>query len=806
VDSRSTRPAAALPVDPLLPEISRILTRQNNLVVEAPPGAGKTTRVPPALLGVVSGDVLVLEPRRLAARLAARRVAAELGERPGETVGYHVRFEEVAGPRTRLRYLTEGVLTRRLLSDPELRGVGAVVLDEFHERHLDGDLALALLRRLQRTARPDLRLLVMSATMEAGPVARFLGECPVLRSEGRLFDLRISYTPVSSLPLDEQVSQALDRLLGDGSDGDLLVFLPGAAEIRQVMRACRGAAERTGLLVLPLHGDLPPAEQDRAVAPAGRRKLILSTNVAESSVTIDGVTAVIDSGLARVAAYSPWSGLPTLRVTRISKASAAQRAGRAARTAPGRVVRLYPEEEFQRRPPHDTPEIGRRELSQTCLELHWLGFGGAGILEWLDSPPEAAVGTAEALLERLGALRSGRLTETGRRMAEYPLHPRLSRLVVEAAHRGAGDDGCAVAALLSTDQRLPGERLHSGPSDLLALLEYPWSKYARRVYEQVRRVRRAGKTQRRDDAALLYSVLVAFPDRVAKRRQGQEFLLVSGGSALLSASSVVDKAEWIVAVDIEERKERGLPLVRLASAIEPEWLLDLFPERVTERNTAEWNRKAERVEAVGALLFDGFPIEESRGGMPDAEVAAVILAEKAREAGVGCFADMEEVSAFLARVSFAAEHLKLPPLGEDDVNVALGSLCVRLRSFAELEAAAGGRLIRALEKRLPPVLARRLDEIAPERIRLPGGRRVRVNYTKGSPPWIASRLQDFFGMTETPRVGGGKVQVVIHLLAPNQRPVQTTTDLAGFWERWYPKVRRELSRRYPRHAWPEEPV
>ncbi len=800
------RRAAALPVDLLLPEISRVLSHGNNLVLEAPPGAGKTTRVPPALLAVVSGDVLVLEPRRLAARLAARRVAAELGQRPGETAGYQVRFEEVVGPRTRLRYLTEGILTRRLLSDPELQGVGAVVLDEFHERHLDGDLALALLRRLQRTARPDLRLLVMSATMEAGPVARFLGDCPVLRSEGRLYDFRISYTPVSALALDEQVARALEGLLGGGTDGDILVFLPGAAEIRQAMRACRPAAERAGLLVLPLYGDLPTDEQDRAVAPAGRRKLILSTNVAESSVTIDGVTTVIDSGLARMASYSPWSGLPTLRVARISKASAVQRAGRAARTAPGRVIRLYPEEEFQRRSQHDTPEIGRRELSQTCLELHCLGVGGAGNLQWLDPPPEAAVEAAEALLERLGALRAGRLTEAGRRMAEYPLHPRLSRLAVEASQRGSGDDGCAVAALLSADQRLPAERSHSGPSDLLALLDYSWSKYARRVYEQVRRVRRFRKAQSRNDAALLISVLVAFPDRVAKRRQDREFRLVSGGSALLSASSVVDKAEWIVAVDIEERKERGLPLVRLASAIEPEWLLDLFPERVTEKNTAEWNRKAERVEAVNGLLFDGFPIEESRGGMPEAERAAAMLAENAREAGAGRFADMEEVSAFLARVNFAAERLALPPFGDRDVDAALGSLCFGLRSFAELEAVARSGLVRALEKRLPPAVARRLDEIAPERIRLPGGRRVRVNYAKGSTPWIASRLQDFFGMTETPRVGGGTVPVVIHLLAPNQRPVQTTTDLAGFWERWYPKVRRELSRRYPRHAWPEAPV
>ncbi len=797
---------APLPVDTLIPDILAGLRESPSLVLEAPPGAGKTTRVPPALLGLGRGDVLVLEPRRLAARLAARRVAYESGEKLGQTVGYQVRFEEVAGPRTRLRFLTEGVLARRLLSDPELRGVDTVVLDEFHERHLDGDVALALLRRLQRGPRPDLRLVVMSATLETAPLAAFLGGCRVLCAEGRLFDLALSYTPVSAATLAEQVASALESLLREGLEGDVLVFLPGAAEIRQAARTCGPIAERAGLLLLPLHGDLAPEEQDRAVAPADGHKVILSTNVAESSVTIEGVRAVIDSGLARVASDSPWSGLPTLRVARVSKASATQRAGRAGRTGPGRVIRLYPAEDFHRRPEYDAPEIRRRELSQTALELRAMGAGSLADVEWLDAPPAAAVEAAEQLLRRLGAVDAGRrLTEAGRVMSRLPLHPRLGRLVAEADRRGSGDDGCALAALLSAGERLPPETHHSGPSDLLLLLDSEWGPYTRRVYQQIWRSARPERQKKHDETALLASVLAAFPDRVARRRQGDELLLAAGGSAVLSPSSVVRGSDWMVAVDIEERRERGLPLVRLASAIEPEWLLDLFPGEVSERNAVEWNRNAERVDAVSALVFGGLVIEESRNAQPEPAKAAELLAGKALEAGVGRFADAEEVDAFLARVAFASEHTGIPALGDEDVKAAFESLCDGLRSFTELEQVAHGGLLRALERRLPPDARRLLREAAPERIRLPGGRQVPVRYARGRPPWIASRLQDFFGLRETPRVAGGKVPLVVHLLAPNHRPVQMTTDLAGFWERLYPQVRRELSRKYPRHSWPEKP-
>lgn len=493
---------AALPVDAILPEVLAILQHTTNLVIEAPPGTGKTTRVPPAVLGLVSGEVIVLEPRRIAARLAARRVAWERGEEVGGTVGYQVRFEERIGPRTRLRFVTEGILTRRLLTDPTLKGIDAVVLDEFHERHLDSDLALALLKRLQRT-RPEIRIVVMSATLDAAPIARYLDNCPVLRTEGKLFELSVRHLPYSPEPLQVQTRRAVELLNAGQPSGSILAFLPGIAEIRRTMRECETIARRTGLLVLPLHGDLSPSEQDRAVLPSAERKLILATNVAESSVTVEGVTAVIDSGLARIATYSPWSGLPTLQVGRISKASATQRAGRAARTGPGQVMRLYSEEDYLLRPEHDTPEIARADLSQLLLSIRAMKIAHLNDLDWLDTPPAKSVESAELLLDRLGA-NDG----MEQQLAQFPLSPRLSRILVEALDRGVGEDGCLATALL-------GLGVRSEKNDLLAAMDLPQEYRLRQHMEQLIRMARPPKQTRHDDEALLLSVLAGFPDRVA---------------------------------------------------------------------------------------------------------------------------------------------------------------------------------------------------------------------------------------------------------------------------------------------------
>lgn len=876
-----------LPIDSLLPEAVALLAHSPSLVVEAPPGAGKTTRLPPALLdaGLAAGrDVLVLEPRRIAARMSARRVAQERGEAVGESVGYQIRFEEVAGPRTRLRFLTEGVLTRRLLADPELRGVGAVVLDEFHERHLQADLALALLKRLQLTARPDLLIVAMSATLDAEPLARYLGDCARLRSEGRRYEVSIKHAARhDERPLELQVESAVRRLLSEGLDGDCLVFLPGASSIRRAREACAVVAAEHDLLVLPLHGSLPAEEQDAALRPSARRKLILSTNVAETSITIEGVAAVVDSGLARVASHSPWSGLPVVNVERVSRASAEQRAGRAGRTREGRCVRLYTERDFNARPSHETPEVRRLDLSEAVLELHAAGVRDTRAFDWFEPPPVESLEAAEGLLLSLGAIAGdGEVTPLGREMLRLPLHPRLSRIVLEAEGRGVGRAACTIAALVGERDIRSGARMFDptvterrrrqsspqrhGSSDLLELLDlfdeaagarFDANTLARmnlnpNAVRAVDRVRiqlqnslcgargrdvegsadeaNASKRSRRAQAhaltdaqerELLFSILAGYPDRVARRRKlahassDYELLLSGGGSAQLAPDSVVREAEFLVAVDAEEgrRGDGGMrgakTFVRAASAIEPDWLIDLFADSLHERTEALWNAEQERVEAVRRLFYDRLLIDEWRVDEADAEGASEVLAEAAAAAGPRAFVDGDALDGFLARVEFlsrAFPETRLHALDDVAAGECLSEMCAGRSSFAELrEAARAGELFELLRRRLTPEQNALLAAGAPERVALSRGRQVRVRYEKGRTPWIASRLQDFFGMTEGPTVARGRVPLVLHLLAPNQRPVQVTSDLAGFWQRHYPSVRRELSRRYPRHAWPEDP-
>ena len=857
-----------LPIDSLLPEILETLRETPRLVIEAPPGSGKTTRIPPALHDSDvrgEGEILVLEPRRIAARLAAGHVASERGETLGEAVGYEVRFDKASGARTRLKYITEGILLRRLLADPQLSKVTAVILDEFHERHLETDLALTLLKRLQQSSRPDLRIVVMSATLNAETIAGFLGDCRVLRSEGRRFEVAIEHlTRPDDRPLVAQVESAVRRLLGEGLDGDVLVFLPNAAEIRRALEACSPLAAEFGLLVLPLHGELSLAEQDRAVRPAAQRKIILSTNVAESSVTIEGVAAVVDSGLARVAQYSHWSGLQAFSVTRISRASAVQRAGRAGRMRAGRALRLYTAQDFGARAEYDVPEIMRADLSAAALELHAAGIADLNALDWFEAPPAHALEQAESLLTSLGALDGERkVTATGRRMLRLPLHPRLARVVVEADSRGVTSAACTIAAILSErDIRArqpfskPSEakanpparpRIH-GKSDLLNLLDL-FTEVAERNFNpaslrtlnlnpkavlnvertrrQLARIMNTGgskpNTPKDEDTELLISILAGYPDRVARRRKFTdkissdylELMLAHGGAATLAPESLVRAEEFLVSVDAEEQRGKSVApgnsaLVRLASAIEPEWLLELFAERIRETSHVEWNAQTERVEAIDRLMYEELTLDESRKNVAGGVAAGGVLTAAALASGFENFIDRESANNFLARVNVvrrACPELDLPHLDEEDVRAGVVTLCEGRSSFSELrEAARTGGMLQVLRARLSSEQARMLAKMAPERITLARGRAVRINYERDKAPWIASRLQDFFGMTKSPSIACGRVPLVLHLLAPNGRAVQITTDLNGFWVRHYSQVRRELARRYPRHAWPENPL
>jgi ATP-dependent helicase HrpB len=859
--TKDTLSLSTLPIDAALPEITHALREGRALVVEAPPGAGKTTRVPRALLeaGVVTGEIWILEPRRLPARLAAERVAHELGERVGGTVGYTVRFEDASSPRTRLRFVTEGLLTRRLLDDPQLRGVGAVVLDEIHERHVATDLALALLRRLQRGGRPDLRVCAMSATLEAEPLREFLSDgsrrCASVRSEGRLHPIEIEHlAQPDDRPLHEQVTGAVRRLLREGLEGDVLVFLPGAAEIRRAkesLDAALGAGElaRT-LAVLPLHGELSLEDQTRAVRPdPSRRKIILSTNVAESSITVEGVVAVVDSGLARIASHSPWTGLPTLAVAKVSQAAATQRAGRAGRTRPGRALRLYTRHDHDARRAYDLPEIARADLADVLLTLAALDAGPVADFEWYEPPPAAALDAARDLLVALGALDgAGRLTALGRRMARLPVHPRLARLVCEGEARGAGAASCLVAALVSERDIRRGARAsfgrgpRRGPPDaaesgeILDLVDmYRQAEAARfradklrtleldaRATEAVSRTARhlgaaLGKSAGprlegvAEDAALRLATLAAFPDRVARRRSPTDktVVLANGGSAELQFDP---GADWMVAIDVEERlagarAAGGRPggvAVRLAAAIEPEWLLDVCAGRVEEIDALAWNPETERVERRAGLRFGALALDESVTPAPPGEETSRLLAEAALARGLERLPGAEGLPRLLARVAFARELAPegaLPALVADDLAALLRLACAGRRGFAEL---AEADLAAAAEDALGGEARHLLRALAPERVTLPGGRAVTVNYTAGQPPWIESRLQDFFGMRAGPTVGGGRVPLTLHLLAPNGRAVQVTRDLASFWTQHYPPLRRELGRRYPRHSWPAD--
>jgi ATP-dependent helicase HrpB len=827
-----------LPIDGVLPEAVAAVRRQASLVLQAPTGAGKTTRVPPALLdaGIAGeGRILLLEPRRLAARAAARRMAAERCGRLGDEVGYQIRFDRQYGPHTRILVVTPGILLRWLLDDPFLDNVSVVLFDEFHERGLDSDLALGMVRLLQQTVRPEVRIVVMSATLDANAISAYLGGCPVVTSAGRLHPVEIIYQPRPlHQPVPVAAARAAEELLARTA-GDLLVFLPGLREIRQTARQLDALAQDPGLAVLPLHGDLPPEQQDAALLPMDRRKIVLATNVAETSVTIEGVTGVVDTGLARLLTFEPHVGLDRLRITPISRASADQRSGRAGRTMPGVCLRLWSEGSHRSRPEHTAPEIRRVDLAGAVLQLLCLGETNLQHFPWLEPPPEVAVAQALHLLRRLEAVDGHGVTDLGRRLARLPVHPRLGRLLVEGQRLGHPRRVALAAALLS--ERDPfGRSLDEGSrtagiavttSDVLDRVE-ALEDYERlgRQAAQLGTLNRGGARfvlHARDQLLRLSSdresptsgpvpdaaeavpraLLAAFPDRLARRREpgSRCGVMVGGRGVRLLACSGVTEAELFLCIDVDAGPTEAL--VRQASAIRREWLargllqasINVFFDPVSER-----------VSARRRLAYEDLVVEESTAALPgDEGVARVLAAAAAEHLDRVLPPEDSPAGCYLTRIRCVARWMPeahLPPLETADVQSLLPQLCHGRRSFADLRT---GPWLETLQGQLTHAQRQLVEREAPDRIVVPSGSRIALRYEVGRPPLLAVRIQEVFGLRDSPRVAGGRVRVLLHLLAPNGRPQQVTDDLASFWTNTYPTVRKELRARYPRHAWPEDP-
>ncbi|MFM9058685.1 MAG: ATP-dependent helicase HrpB [Planctomycetaceae bacterium] len=847
-------PATPLPADlPVAAVLDRVVTaaRGGSVVVTAPPGSGKTMLVPAALLDDLppTGGVVLLQPRRLAARAVAGRIAALRGSPLGGEVGYRVRFDTKAGPGTRLAVETTGIMLRRLLDDPGLGGIDTVVLDEFHERSLEMDIVLGLLVRVREALRPDLRIAVMSATLDAAPVAALLGGgpsgpgCPVIAASGRVFPVETRYLRHGDRrDLVDLVGGAVQEALRS-TDGHVLVFLPGRGEIGRCQAMLATALERQDVDCMPLHGELPPADQDRVLDETGRRKVILATNVAETSLTIPGVTGVVDSGLARQARTCPGTGLPRLELVPISRASAEQRAGRAGRTAPGVCLRLWDEAAHHQRPAAETPEALRGDLAGPLL--HLLALGEARGFPWLDPPPEQAIAAAWRLLANLGAVdpaadNAGRITPLGVELSRLPAHPRLARLLLAGTRHGVLAEAAVAAALLSDRDPFRTPRPGTGPRDrhrvrsrsdivdrVAALRAFaagrpgpagadpdlePHDGAARavlRVAGQLERLVETPPGPRAADpaTALMRSLLEAFPDRLARLRPGaQDRATLVGGRGVRLTSSRLRGEPFFLAIDVDDAG--GEAAVRQASAVERAWL-DEEPSRHHMRTTDEllFHPSRRQVEARTRTAWMDLVLDEAPMAIRDHEAAAALLAGEAARYLERVVPDADSAAgSFLARARWlagAVPDVGLPPLDDAALTALLPALCRGRRSLDELPAADWLDHLRGL---VGHDRARDIERLAPPHVELSSGRRLKLTYAADGPPVLAARIQDLYGVAETPRIAAGRVPVLLHLLGPNHRPQQVTGDLAGFWKTTYPKLRQELRRRYPKHAWPDDPL
>ncbi|MDA8229858.1 MAG: ATP-dependent helicase HrpB [Magnetospirillum sp.] len=819
----------ALPIAAMLPRIRRVLAAGNGMVLQAPPGAGKSTGVPPALLDqdwLGGRKVVMLEPRRLAARSAAARIAEMLGEPVGRTVGYRIRFEAKVGPDTRIEVVTEGVLTRMLQDDPELAGVGAVIFDEFHERSLNADFGLALCLEVRAALRPDLRLVVMSATIDGAPVSRLMGDCPVVTSEGRAFPVETRFLGrADSQRFPDAVAAAVVRALDDEAEGDVLVFLPGAGEIRRVEGLLADSPALGDAVVAPLYGDLSQEAQDRALRPLrdGRRKIVLATGIAETSLTIEGVRVVVDGGLMRLPRFDPGSGMTRLVTLPVSRASADQRRGRAGRLGPGVCYRLWSEAEDRALAPFTAPEIVEADLAPLALDLaQW----GNGDLAWLDPPPAASLAGARELLSELGAVDpQGRITAHGRAMNRLSFHPRLAHMILKARDLGLGGLACDLAALLSERDVLKAERgcrdadirlridaLRTGqgfaPHHGLAI--------DRGALVRVRQAagdgrRRLGLTAGEEGGGSADSGLVlafAYPDRIARRRGGERrYALAGGGGAFFADPEPLSAEDWLVAAELDgDRREARIFLAAPLAKAEIE---RHFAEDIATVEAVEWNARDEAVSTrrqrrLWRLVLDDRPLPA-----PDPAAVAAAMADGVRGMGLGSLPWTGDLENLRRRVAFLAGVE--PDGGWPDLSDAallttledwLGPYLTGVTRRAHL---ARVDLAGALGNRLDWERRRRLDELAPTHVVVPSGSRVPLDYS-GEIPVLAVRLQEMFGCADTPRIAAGTVPVLLHLLSPARRPVQVTRDLASFWANAYRAVKADLKGQYPKHWWPDDPM
>ncbi len=824
--------SAPLPIDPLLPAIAEALAAHTSVILEAPPGAGKTTRVPLALLEapwLAGRKILLLEPRRLATRAAAQRMASTLGERVGDTVGYHIRLDRAVGPRTRIEVITEGILTRRLQDDAGLDGVGLVIFDEFHERSLDADLGLALTLDVQKGLRPDLRLMVMSATLDGASLARLLTDAPVLRSAGRSFPVETRYLDA---PLPNRIAPAMASAVRKAlaeTTGDVLAFLPGEREIRNAAAQIRDG-DNDRILILPLYGALSQAEQDRVFAPAptGLRKVVLATSIAETSLTIDGITVVVDSGLSRVPRFDPVTGLTRLETVKVSQAAAEQRRGRGGRTAPGVCYRLWPEPATRGLPLRATPEILQADLASLALELAVWGIRDPNSLAWLDAPAAGPYGQAESLLRQLGALDAGgRATEHGRQMARLPMHPRLAHMALIAKRRGLGPEAALLAALLGERDVLSGSGA-ARDADLRHRLELIGGKPSsalndvrpgarKRIAEVARQIRRLLDVPERTTDARHAAMLVAlaYPDRLAQRRGSGGFRMANGRGAVLPDEDPLAREDWLAIAEVGGGGTDGR--IFLAAPITQNEIESLFADQIEAVETVAWDSRADAVAAHRQRRLGALVLGES--GLRDAapERIAAALADGVRQLGLSALPWTTEARQLQARVALLRALDGAGSIWPDLSDAALRETLatwlaphlIGLRSRKDL---ARLDLREILMAPLDWPQRRKLDELAPTHIAVPSGRAAALDYAAEQPggdiaaPALSVKLQELFGLTETPRIAGGRVPVVLHLLSPAGRPVQVTRDLANFWRTGYPEVKKDLKGRYPRHPWPDDPL